>query len=100
MSMRALIGMVQAFETPGSLSACVHLVDQLLLRDVVRRDAAEEPASTTPGTTPSTRSEPCATAISGFSVITVSSIESGAGSVGRVGAARLAEHVVHLRETA
>ena len=35
MSMRALIGIVQAFDTPGSVERLVHLGDQLFLRDVV-----------------------------------------------------------------
>ena len=43
MSMRLLIGIVQALVMPGICSALVHLVDQLVVRDAVGPERPEQP---------------------------------------------------------
>ena len=74
MSMRALIGMVQAFETPGNCSA--------LSISAIRLSMV------TPGRHSSF----------GFRLMTVSNISVGAGSVDGLGPAGLAVDGRHLRE--
>ena len=75
MSIRALIGMVQALVTPGSRTA--------------ESMAATSRSYVMPGRH----------SASGLSVIVVSNMSSPAGSVAVVGPARLAPDVVHLGET-
>ena len=62
MSIRPLIGMVQALARPGNLQRLVHLADQLFLGDVVGRDVPEDGLSHS-GAQPNTRCRPAATAI-------------------------------------
>ena len=98
MSMRALMGMVQAFETPGSFSAAFSSATSCLREmwsGVMWRKTAFSPLGRPGGVPGVARVRHCDC---GFSVMTVSSIESGAGSVRRVGAAGLAEDAVHLGE--
>ena len=72
--MRALIGMVQALETPGNCSAL--------------SISAISPSMVMPG-------RHCSF---GFRLMTVSNISVGAGSVAVVGASGLAEDGLHLGE--
>ena len=80
-SMRPLIGMVQPAAKPGKLQGLVHLADEFLLRDAVGCDVAEDRFDPIgrPRRVPGVA--PVATRVLGFRMITVSSMESGAGSV-------------------
>ena len=80
MSMRALMGMVQAFETPGSLQRLVHLVDQLVGGDVVRRDAPEDRLRPL-GRPAEYHVSTLRHSVCGLSTMIVSIMENGAGSV-------------------
>ncbi len=80
MSIRALIGIVQAFDTPGSLRASSSWLTSSsseMRSDVNGRNAGFSHSGAHPEYQVSTRRH----SDFGFSVMTVSSMESGAGSV-------------------
>ena len=99
MSMRALIGIVQALVMPGSCSASFISLDELLGRDAVARDAPEHGFSHSGAQSEYQRVD-LRHSSCGFSTTMVSIIENGAGIGRGVGAARLPEHALDFGEAA
>ena len=96
MSMRFLIGIVQALVCPRVVKRRVHLVDELVGSVIVPGRSGRERRSTNPGTRESTSAASCATAASGFRMTTVSIIEKRRRVGGGLGAARLSEDALDL----